>query len=52
MGAMLLLVGIDPAGFATDVRWGTELLPLSVTVIVSLLVNVALGSSWDLQFTM
>jgi MFS superfamily sulfate permease-like transporter len=43
VGAMMFLVGIELTKFAKDVRWGPDLLPLSSTVIVSLVSNMAFG---------
>jgi MFS superfamily sulfate permease-like transporter len=43
VGAMMFLVGIELTKFARDVRWGLDLLPLGVTVGVSLLSNMAFG---------
>jgi len=43
VGAMMFLVGIELTKFARDVRWGPDLLPLGVTVGVSLLSNMAFG---------
>ena len=43
VGAMMFLVGIELTRFARDVRWGADLWPLGVTVIVSLGSNMAWG---------
>ncbi|MDI6735417.1 MAG: putative sulfate/molybdate transporter [bacterium] len=43
IGAMMFLVGIELTKFAKDVRWGKDLIPLVVTVIVSLATNMACG---------
>ncbi len=43
IGAMLLLVGIELARFATDIRSKHDLAPLAATVIVSVVTNMALG---------
>jgi hypothetical protein len=43
VGAMMFLVGIELTRFARDVRWGVDLLPLSVTLVVSLWTNIASG---------
>ena len=43
VGAMMFLVGIELTKFARDVRWGPDLLPLGVTLGVSLLSNMAFG---------
>ncbi len=40
---MLLLVGIELARFATDIRSKHDLAPLAATVIVSVVTNMALG---------
>ena len=43
IGAMMFLVGIELARFARDVRAAKDLVALAVTVLVSLLANMALG---------
>jgi len=43
IGAMMLLVGIEMTRFARDVRWDWNLAPLLMTVLVSLLFNMAIG---------
>ena len=43
IGAMLLLVGIELARFAADVRLKGDLAVLGVTVVVSVIANMALG---------
>jgi MFS superfamily sulfate permease-like transporter len=43
IGAMLFLVGVELAKFATDVRAKVDLAVLCVTVVVSVVVNMALG---------
>jgi MFS superfamily sulfate permease-like transporter len=43
IGAMLLLVGIELARFATDVRLKGDLAVLGITVVVSVAANMALG---------
>jgi xanthine/uracil/vitamin C permease (AzgA family) len=43
IGAMLLLVGIELARFARDIRLKTDLLPLGATVLVSVTTNMAFG---------
>jgi 3-hydroxymyristoyl/3-hydroxydecanoyl-(acyl carrier protein) dehydratase len=40
---MMFLVGIELTKFARDVRPGRELIPLLLTVAVSLLANMAVG---------
>ena len=43
IGAMMFLVGIELTKFARDVRPGRDLIPLVLTVAVSLLANMAVG---------
>lgn len=43
VGAMMLLVGVELAKFARDVRVGRELLPFAATVACSLVFNMAAG---------
>jgi MFS superfamily sulfate permease-like transporter len=43
VGAMMLLVGIEMAKFARDLRWNRELLPAAATVAGALAVNMAVG---------
>jgi sulfate permease, SulP family len=43
IGAMMLLVGIELTRFARDVAWDWNLAPLLMTVLVSLLGNMAAG---------
>jgi hypothetical protein len=43
MGAMMLLVGLELVKSVREVRWGTELVPLGVTMAGSLLSNMAVG---------
>ena len=43
VGAMMFLVGIELTRFARDVRWGIDLWPLGVTLVVSLAANMAWG---------
>jgi MFS superfamily sulfate permease-like transporter len=43
VGAMMFLVGIELTKFVRDVRWGVDLWPLAVTVVVSLWSNMAFG---------
>lgn len=43
VGAMMFLVGIELTRFARDVRWGVDLWPLGVTLVVSLGSNMAWG---------
>jgi len=42
-GAMMFLVGIELIKFAKDIRWGKDLIPMGVTLVVSLLTNMAYG---------
>jgi len=43
IGAMLLMVGIELILFAKDVRLDLDVIPLAVTVVVSLVSNMAFG---------
>ena len=43
VGAMMFLVGIELTKFAKDVRMNAELIPLAITVAVSLATNMAWG---------
>jgi len=43
IGAMLLLVGVELARFATDVHMKGDVVVLCVTVVVSVVANMALG---------
>lgn len=43
IGAMMLLVGVEMTRFARDVRTFDEVLPMGVTVVVSLASNMAYG---------
>ncbi len=43
MGAMMFLVGLELVKFAKDVTFGKDLLPLVLTVMVSLSTNMAYG---------
>ncbi len=43
IGAMLLLVGIELIKFIKTVRWGWEYIPLTVTVVLSVIFNMAYG---------
>ncbi len=43
VGAMMFLVGIEMTKFAKDTRWNLDLLPLLVTLVVSLWLNMACG---------
>lgn len=43
IGSMMLLVGIQLVGFDRKLGYGRELIPLAVTVAVSLLTNMAFG---------
>jgi len=43
IGAMMLLVGIELTRFTRDIGINKDLIPMGVTLIVSLLTNMALG---------
>lgn len=43
VGAMMLMVGIELTRFAKDVRIGKDVIPLGVTLVVSLATNMACG---------
>jgi predicted benzoate:H+ symporter BenE len=43
IGAMMFLVGIELTKFIKDVRFGTDLIPLSVTLILATSTNMAYG---------
>ena len=43
VGAMMFLVGIELTKFAKDIRLNQDLIPMAVTVIVSLVTNMAYG---------
>ena len=43
VGAMMLMVGIELTRFAKDVRIGKDVIPLGVTLVVSLATNMAFG---------
>jgi hypothetical protein len=43
IGAMMFLVGVELTRFVRDVRPGWDLVPLAITVAVSLLTNMAVG---------
>ncbi len=43
IGAMLLLVGFELISFVKDVKWGIDLIPLVLTISVSVLMNMAYG---------
>jgi hypothetical protein len=43
LGAMMLMVGIELAKFARDLRFDRQLIPVAATVCVSLIVNMAAG---------
>jgi xanthine/uracil/vitamin C permease (AzgA family) len=43
IGAMMFLVGVELTKFAKNIRLSKDLIPMSVTIIVSLLSNMALG---------
>ena len=43
IGAMLLLVGFELIRFVKDVKWGLDLIPLVLTITVSVFMNMAYG---------
>jgi predicted benzoate:H+ symporter BenE len=43
IGAMMFLVGIELTMFVKDVRFGTDMIPLSVTLIIATSTNMAYG---------
>jgi MFS superfamily sulfate permease-like transporter len=43
LGAMMLLVAIELVKFARDIRWGRDLVPMAITVTVSVPTNMAFG---------
>jgi MFS superfamily sulfate permease-like transporter len=43
VGAMMFLVGLELIKFAKDIRLNKDLIPMTVTVIVSLVTNMAYG---------
>lgn len=43
IGAMLLMVGVELVKFAKDMRWSLDLIPLTATVVVAVLTNMAFG---------
>jgi MFS superfamily sulfate permease-like transporter len=43
IGAMMFLVGVELAKFSRDIRWNMDLIPMVVTVVGSLLTNMAYG---------
>lgn len=43
IGAMMFLVGVEMVKFAREIAWGLELIPLALTVLVSVLTNMAWG---------
>lgn len=43
IGAMMFLVGLEMVKFARDVALNTEIIPLSITVIVAVAANMAFG---------
>ena len=43
IGAMMFMVGIELTKFAKDIRLSKDLIPMSVTVLVSLVTNMAYG---------
>lgn len=43
IGAMLLLIGFEMIRFVKDVKWGLDLIPLALTIAISVLTNMAFG---------
>ena len=43
IGAMMFLVGVELVKFARGIHWGTDIIPMGTTLIVSLLTNMAYG---------
>ncbi|MFH1295802.1 MAG: putative sulfate/molybdate transporter [Bacteroidota bacterium] len=43
IGAMMFLVGLELTKFAKDIRLNKDLIPMAVTIIVSLVTNMAFG---------
>jgi MFS superfamily sulfate permease-like transporter len=43
IGAMLFLVGLELVKFVRDIRWGLDIIPLSITVISAVFTNMAVG---------
>lgn len=43
IGAMMFLVGVELVKFASGIHWGTDIIPMGTTLIVSLLTNMAYG---------
>ena len=43
IGAMMFLVGVELTKFAKDARWDKDIIPFVITLIVSLLTNMAYG---------
>jgi len=43
IGAMMFLVGIELTKFAKDIHWDKDIIPMGITLIVSLLTNMAYG---------
>ena len=43
IGAMMFLIGIELTKFAKDIRWGIDIIPLAVTLVLSLATNMAYG---------
>jgi len=43
IGAMMFLVGLELTKFSKDISWDQELIPLAVTLLVSLIFNMACG---------
>ncbi len=43
IGAMMFLVGLELVKFVRDIKWGLDIIPLSVTVLSAVFTNMAMG---------
>lgn len=43
IGAMMFMAGLELTKFTRDIRFGIELIPMAVTIIISVALNMALG---------
>jgi len=43
IGAMMFLVGLELVKFVRDIKWGLDIIPLSVTVVSAVFTNMAVG---------
>lgn len=43
VGGMMFLIGVELTKFVKDVHWGQDLIPMTTTLIISLLFNMAYG---------